>query len=67
MNISLQRTKTGILAIAAAGIFAAGAVADRANRLYSPTEADGASTAGDSALAQAGDRGHTAALARVPD
>ena len=41
MNISFERSKTGILAIAAAGIFAAGAVAERANRLYStPSPAD---------------------------
>ena len=67
MKLSFERTKTGILAIAAAGIFAAGAVADRANRLYSPTEADGASTAAESTLAQAGDRGQAAALSRAPD
>ena len=39
MNVALKPGRTGLLAIAAAGIFAAGTVADRANRLYSPTVA----------------------------
>lgn len=34
MKVSFELTRTGILAIAAAGIVAAGAVADRANRLF---------------------------------
>jgi len=34
MNVSFRHTRTGLLALAAAGILAAGAVADRANRLH---------------------------------
>ena len=54
LSISFERTKAGILAIAAAGILAAGAVADRANRLYGPPGAD-APTAGDSTLSRVPD------------
>lgn len=34
MNVRTRPTLTGMLAIAAAGIFAAGTVGDRANKLY---------------------------------
>ncbi len=34
MTVSFRHTRTGLLALAAAGIFAAGTVADRANRLH---------------------------------
>lgn len=34
MNVKTRPTLTGMLAIAAAGIFAAGTVADRANALF---------------------------------
>ena len=39
MNVSFRHTRTGLLALAAAGIFAAGTVADRANRVHD-TDAD---------------------------
>ena len=34
MRVSFRHTRTGLLALAAAGLFAAGTVADRANRLH---------------------------------
>ncbi|MEM8814459.1 MAG: hypothetical protein AAFX56_06760 [Pseudomonadota bacterium] len=40
MNVSLKHTRTGLLALAAAGLFAAGSVADRANALYGTPDAD---------------------------
>ncbi len=43
MNVKTRPTLTGMLAVAAAGIFAAGTVADRANSLYG--EADAGETA----------------------
>ncbi len=35
MNVTLRHTRTGLIALAAAGIFAAGTVGQRANELYS--------------------------------
>lgn len=35
MNVTLRHTRTGLLALAAAGIFAAGTVGKRANEIYS--------------------------------
>ncbi len=53
MRSSFELTKTGILAIAAAGIVAAGAVADRANRLYGTASPDEPAAAGKSVVAAA--------------
>lgn len=39
MNVKTRPTLTGMLAVAAAGIFAAGTVADRANSLYGEPDA----------------------------
>ena len=52
MKVSFELTRTGILAIAAAGIVAAGAVADRANRLYGSASPAGP---GETAVAAASD------------
>lgn len=35
MNVTLRHTRTGLLALAAAGIFAAGTVGKRASEIYS--------------------------------
>ncbi len=35
MNVTLRHTRTGLIALAAAGIFAAGTVGQRASELYS--------------------------------
>ncbi len=35
MTVTLRHTRTGLIALAAAGIFAAGTVGQRANELYS--------------------------------
>ena len=40
MNVRTRPTLTGMLAIAAAGIFAAGTIADRANTVFAKVEAD---------------------------
>jgi len=42
MTVSFRHTRTGLLALAAAGIFAAGTVADRANRLHAMDTAEAA-------------------------
>lgn len=41
MNVTLRHTRTGLIALAAAGIFAAGTVGQRANELYSGAKAGG--------------------------
>ena len=55
MKISFERTKTGMLAIAAAGIFAAGAVAERANSLHGTASPAGPAAAGSTAVARTAD------------
>jgi hypothetical protein len=35
MTVTLRHTRTGLIALAAAGIFAAGTVGQRANEIYS--------------------------------
>ncbi len=40
MTVRTRPTLTGMLAIAAAGIFAAGTIADRANTVFAEVEAD---------------------------
>ena len=50
MKMSFERTRTGILAIAAAGIFAAGAVAERANQLYATAASTEPASSGESAV-----------------
>ena len=37
MSVTLRHTRTGLIALAAAGIFAAGTVGQRANELYGDT------------------------------
>ena len=61
MKVNFELTRTGILAIAAAGIVAAGAVAERANRLYGAASPAEPTAAGKTAVAATAD-GHPAEL-----
>ena len=56
MNVSFRHTRTGLLALAAAGIFAAGTVADRANSLYGTEAVHPESGAEQTRLAAVGHR-----------
>lgn len=60
MKTGFEHNRVGILAIAAAGIFAAGAVAERANRLYGSAPSTEPPVAQESAVAAAADERLTA-------
>ena len=66
MNVTLRHTRTGLIALAAAGIFAAGTVGQRANDLYADAGTQDVDTAASPTTLVARDSGRSDCTAVCP-